>query len=186
MEDYGEFRDRMNELNTFIDSCATKEIDGEVHITIDNDNVTEFVSIINNLVSIASSEDGYVDEILEYLNDLDKKITDNNMIGKFIPLFAAIHCFATMKTLPNPNNEIKIDDWVFELTDLTASKVPPLDARIGKIVNIIPKENGEGVTYRVKAPLANQVDEWDEVVFIVIPDMEVMMKKYQEKYTKTF
>lgn len=184
MEDYGEFRDRMNELNMFIETCETKEIDGEVHITIDDENVNEFVSIINNLVTIASSEDGYVDEILEYLNDLDKKITDKNMIGKFIPLFAAIHCLATMKTLPDPNNEIKIDDWVFELSDM--SKPAPMDARIGKVVNIIPNENGDGVIYRVKAPLVNQVDEWEDAVFIVIPEMEQMLKKYQEKYTKTF
>jgi hypothetical protein len=184
MVNYEEFKEQMKDLDNFIERCITKEIDGEVHITIDDDNVNEFVEIINRLITIATNEDGYVDEIIEYLNELDKKITDKNMIAKFIPLFSAIHCFATSKTLPDPTNEIKIDDWVFELSDM--NKPAPLDARIGKVVNIIPNEDGSGVIYRVKAPLANQVDEWEDVVFIVIPEMESMMKKYQEKYTKTF
>jgi len=184
MEDYGEFRDRMNELNEFIDKCENKEIDGEVHIVIDDSNVDEFTSIINKLLSIASSEDGYVDEIIEYLSELDKKITDKNMIGKFIPLFAAIHCFATMKKLPDSNNEVKIDDWIFELSDM--GRPAPFDARFGKVVNIIPNEDGTSVTYRIKAPLANEIVEWEDAAFIVIPEMEQMLKKYQEKYTKTF
>lgn len=184
MADYEEFRSRMGELDAFIDACNTKEIDGELHITIDDDNVNEFIDIVSSLVAIASNEDGYVDEIMEYLNDLDKKITDKNMIAKFIPLFAAIHCFSTMKNIPDPNNEVKLDDWIFELSDM--SKPAPMDARFGKVVNILPNEDGTGLVYKVKAPLANETVEWEDAVFIVIPEMEVMLKKYQEKYTKTF
>ena len=187
MEDYEVFRDRMDDLNKFIDSCETKEIDDKVHITIDDDNVDEFMSVINNLITIASSDDGYVDDILEYLNELNQKLTDKNMIAKFIPLFAAMNCFAKMTTLPVPTKDVKVDDWVFELHDLDEGiSVPPLDARFGRVVNIIEEEEGTGVIYKVRAPLSNETVEWEDATFIVIPDMDAMLKKYQEKYTKTF
>ena len=185
MEEYQEFRDSMEILEKFIEKTETKEIDGEIHITIDDNNVEEFKEIMNNLISIASSDDGYVDEILEYLSEIDKKITDRNMIAKFIPLFAAINCFAKITALPIPTKtDIKIDDWVFEVHDLDES-VPPLDARFGKVVNIITNEDGT-LTHKVKAPLANDVIEWEDATFVVIPDMESMIKKYNEKYVKTF
>lgn len=206
MEDYAEFRERMNELNGFIETCETKEIDGVVHITIDDDNVEDFMNIVNKLVMIASSEDGYVDEILEYLNELDKKITDKNMIAKFICLMAAMHCQAKylndlfvafnapdpektdfknlMNNIPRLTGEVKIDDWIMEINDMT--KPAPFDARFGKVINIVPNEDGSGVIYRVKAPLANEIVEWEDAAYVVIPNMEETLKKYQEKYTKTF
>jgi hypothetical protein len=183
MEDYEEFKRRMADLDEFIESCETKEIDDQVHIVIDDDNVNEFIEIVTKLINVASNADGYVEEIMEYLNDIDKKITDKNMIAKFIPLFAAIHSFATMKTLPDPNNEVKIDDWIFELSDM--DKPAPLDARFGKVINIVTNED-KTVTYKVKAPLANEIVEWEDAIFIVIPNMEETLKKYQDKYTKTF
>lgn len=184
MEEYQEFRDSMEVLEKFIGKTETKEIDGEVHITIDDNNVDEFKEIMQRLIGIASSDDGYVDEILEYLSELDEKITDRNMIAKFIPLFAAIECMAKMTELPKSTTTPSVDDWVFELHDLDES-VPPLDARLGKVINIVTNEDGS-VTYKVKTPLANDVTEWEDATFIVIPDMEKVIKKYNEKYVKTF
>lgn len=185
-QEYQEFRDSMEVLEKFIEKTETKKIDGEVHITIDDNNVEEFKEIMENLISIASRDDGYVDEILEYLSEIDKKITDRNMIAKFIPLFAAMNCFAKMTALPVPTKtEIKIDDWVFEFRDLDKDDAPPLDARFGKVINIINNEDGT-LTHKVKAPLANDVIEWDDATFVVIPDMEITIKKYNEKYVKTF
>ncbi len=201
MEEYKEFRDSMEVLEKFIEGCETKDIDGEIHITIDDNNVDEFKGIMENLITIASSDDNYVDEILEYLNEIDKKILDRDMIAKFIPLFAAINCFATATrkftkeqiaglvadqevTLFEPTSSPNVDDWVFELHDLDQS-APPLEARLGKVLNIVNNEDGT-VVHKVKAPVANEVIEWEDATFVVIPNMEATMKKYQEKYVKTF
>lgn len=187
-EEYQEFRDAMETLEKFIEKTETKEINGEVHITIDDNNVDEFVDIMHKLIDIASSDDGYVDEILEYLSEINEKITDRNMIAKFIPLFAVIDCLANIKTIPNFNQQINIDDWVFELHDMDdPNGVPPLDARLGKVVNIVPKEDDNSkMVYKVKTPLVNEIIEWEDATFIVIPEMEKTLKKYQEKYVKTF
>lgn len=181
MADYQDFKNSMETLEAFIEKTETKEIDGEVHITIDDTNVDEFRSIMEELIAVASSEDNYVDEILEYLSELDKKITDKNMIAKFIPLFAAMHSFATATKLPESTNEVKLDEWVFEMNTLSA----PLDARFGKVVDIVKSEEGV-ITTKIKAPLANEIVEWEDATFVVIPEMEPILKKYQEKYTKTF
>jgi hypothetical protein len=188
MEEYQEFRDSMEVLEKFIEKTETKEIDGEVHITIDDNNVEEFKEIMENLISIASSDDGYVDEILEYLSEIDKKITDRNMIAKFIPLFAAIDCLARATQIPNVTDEVKIDDWVFELHYMDdPNGVPPLDARIGKVVNIIPSEDDPSkIIYKVKTPMSNEITEWEDASFVIIHNMEATLKKYNEKYVKTF
>jgi hypothetical protein len=187
MEEYQEFRDSMDVLEKFIEKCETKEIDGEVHITIDDTNLDQFVDIIKKLITIANSEDGYVDEIIEYLSEIETKITDRNMIAKFIPLFAAIDCFARMTKLPNINEEVKIDDWVFELHNMDdPNGVPPLDARFGKVINIVPNEDNTNMIYKVKTPFDNEVIEWEDAIFIIIPEMEKTIKKYQEKYIKKF
>lgn len=185
MADYQEFKDMMNELETFIEKCETKEIESEVHIVIDDTNVDEFRAIIENLITVAVSEDNYVDDILEYLNELDKKITDRNMIAKFIPLFAATHCLALAKEKPEATSEVVNGDWVFILNAIETRA--PLESHIGKVVAIEPptEENGLLVV-KIKTPLSNDVDEWEEGLFVVIPGMEAMIKKYQEKYTKTF
>lgn len=186
-EEYQEFRESMDVLEKFIEKTDTKEIDGEVHITIDDNNVDEFIDIMRKLISIASSDDGYVDEILEYLSEINKKITDRNMIAKFIPLFAAIDCIARMTTLPNFSQEVKVDDWIFELHDMDdPNGVPPLDARLGKVINIISNEDNTKMIYKVKTPLVNEIIEWEDATFLVIPEMEKTLKKYQEKYVKTF
>jgi hypothetical protein len=181
MADYQEFKDAMDTLEAFIEKTETKDIDGEVHITIDDENVNEFMEIMQGLIAVATSDDNYVDEILEYLSELDKKITDKNMIAKFIPMFAALHSLATATKLPETTTEVKLDDWVFELSNMGA----PLDARIGKVVDIIRSDEGV-LTTKIKAPLANEIVEWEDAVFVVLPEMEPLLKKYQEKYTKTF
>lgn len=185
MADYQEFKDMMGELETFIEKCETKEIESEIHIVIDDTNVDEFRAIIENLITVAVSEDNYVDEILAYLNELDQKITDRNMIAKFIPLFAATHCLARATEKPEPTTEVVLNDWVFILNAIESRA--PLESHIGKVVAIIPpSEEKPEVTIKIKTPLSNDIDEWEDGVFVVIPGMEAMIKKYQEKYTKTF
>ncbi len=89
-----------------------------------------------------------------------------------------------MTNIPRLTGEVKIDDWIMEINDM--SKPAPFDARFGKVINIVPNEDGSGVVYRVKAPLANEIVEWEDAACVVIPNMEETLKKYQEKYTKTF
>lgn len=181
MADYQEFKNAMSDLETFIEKTETKEIDGEIHITINDDNVDEFREIIYNLNAVATSENNYIDEILEYLSEYDTKLTDKNMIAKFIPLFAAMHSLASANQVPTKTNEVKVNDWVFEISNMSA----PLDARIGRVIDVSRSEDGT-ITTKVKAPLANDTVEWEDAVFIVIPDMESTLKIYQDKYTKTF
>jgi len=193
--DYQEFRDKMDALDAFIETCETKEIDGDIHITINDDNVDEFREIMQDLITIATSDDNYVDQILEYLAEIDQKITDKNMIAKFIPVFAAIQAFASavrtfaqgeveegkaielFKGTGDPN----VDEWVFEMNTLTA----PMDARFGKVVDKVKTESGSTVI-KIKAPLANEIVEWEDTMFVVVPEMEKILKEYQTKYTKTF
>ena len=185
MADYQQFKDMMSELETFIEKCETKEIESEIHIVIDDTNVDEFRAIIENLITVAVSEDNYVDDILEYLNELDKKITDRNMIAKFIPLFAATHCLALAKEKPEPTSEVANGDWVFILNAIETRA--PLESHIGKVVSIVQPTEEEPVTkINIKTPLSGEIDEWEDGLFVVIPGMEAMIKKYQEKYTKTF
>jgi hypothetical protein len=181
MADYQDFRKYMETLEAFIEKTETKEIDGEVHITIDESNVEEFTEIMHQLISVASSEDNYVDEILNYLNEINQKITDKNMIAKFIPLFAAMHAFATATKLPESSTDVNIDEWVYELNTMNV----PMDARFGKVVDKIKNDDGVVIT-KIKAPLANEVVEWEDATFVVVPEMNEIFKKYQEKYTKTF
>jgi len=193
--DYQDFRDKMAALDAFIETCELKDIDGEPHITINDDNVEEFREIMQDLITVATSDDNYVNEILEYLSEIDQRITDKNMIAKFIPLFAAIQALASavrtfsqgevedgkaielFKGTSTPN----VDDWVFEMNTLNA----PMDARFGKVVDKITSETGS-ITIKIKAPLANEVVEWEDTIFVVVPNMETILKEYQAKYTKTF
>lgn len=200
MADYQDFRNRMDELEAFIAKSETKEIEGEQHITIDDTNVDEFMEIMTGLISIASSDDNYVDEIMAYLSQIDQRITDRHMIAKFIPLFAAIQSMvmATKKfskevlqeLINDPEKEVSLfdetttpafDDWVFEKNTFEGA---PLDSRFGKVVGI--STENEVTTIKIKAPLINEIVEWEDATFVVIPDMEKVYKKYQEKYTRTF
>lgn len=200
MADYQDFRNRMDELETFIAKTETKEIEGEPHITIDDTNVDEFMGIMTGLISIATSDDNYVDEIMAYLSQIDQRITDRNMIAKFIPLFAAIQSLVMVtkkfskevlqELINDPEKEVSLfdetttpafDDWVFEKNTFDGA---PLDSRFGKVVGITTENNV--TTIRIKAPLINEVVEWEDATFVVIPDMEKVYKKYQEKYTRTF
>lgn len=186
MADYQEFKDSMQVLEDFIEKTETKEIEGEVHITIDDDNVEEFMEIIQNLISIATSDDNYVDGILEYLGELDQKITDRNMIAKFIPLYAALHAFALAANITKNSDEVQVDDWVFVLNAFDTPRAT-LDSAFGKIVDIAPSEDDATIkVVKIKTPSSNEIIEWEEGVFVPIKDMTMILKKYQDKYTKTF
>lgn len=192
--EYQDFKLKMDELEAFIETCETKEIEGEVHITINEANVDQFREIMEDLISVASSDDNYVEEILEYLSELDKKITDKTMIARFLPLFAAIQALAGAVKSMNPLEvtsdvvlfpptiDPDLDEWVFELNTLSA----PLEARLGKVIDKVKAENGTNII-KIKTPLSNEVIEWeDDTSFVVIPGMEKILKEYQAKYTKIF
>lgn len=179
--DYEDFRERMATLEKFIGGCDTKEIDGEVHITIDENNVDEFTDIVQSLLTVATSEDGYVDEVLQYLTEINTRLTDRNMIAKVLHTFVAMECLATMTTLPDPNEEVRFDDWVLEISNKEAH----FQDRFGKVVGIDKLEDGK-MQYRVRAPLASEVIEWEDPCFVIIPNMERVLKVYQDRYTKIF
>lgn len=200
MADYQDFRNRMDELEAFIAKTETKEIEGEPHITIDDSNKDEFMNIMTGLISIATSDDNYVDEIMAYLSQIDQRITDKNMIAKFIPLFAAIQSLVMVtkkfskevlqELINDPEKEVSLfdetttpafDDWVFEKNTFDGA---PLDMRFGKVVGVTTENNV--TTIKINAPLINEIVEWEDATFVVIPDMEKVYKKYQEKYTRTF
>jgi hypothetical protein len=73
---------------------------------------------------------------------------------------------------------------VFEICDLMEEQLPPLDARIGKVID---KKYEDGIfIYKVEIPFDNEIVTWENPNFIVIPNMEETLKLYRKKYIKTF
>jgi len=173
------FENSYRRLKKFVENC---EKENDEYFIINNYNIEEFEELLNDILKYSDSE--YANEILEYINELKLNINDKKMIDKFIPVFAALHCLSTIKNISHLNDDIKVDDWVFEICDLMEEQLPPLDARIGKVID---KKYEDGIfIYKVEIPFDNEIVTWENPNFIVIPNMEETLKLYRKKYIKTF
>jgi hypothetical protein len=183
MTEYQKFKDQLQKLTDYIHAMDTEMIEDEVHLKVDDNNVDEFTELLNSVCESAIVNDGFVNEVFEYLNQLTVKSTEIEMTIKLLPLFAALHSFyQASQSKKKKKEEIKIDDWVYEVTNFSV----PLESRFGKVIEIIAPTEEAGTVIKIKTPITNEIVEWEDATFFIIPEMGGLIKQFEKSYTRKF
>jgi hypothetical protein len=183
MTEYQKFKDQLQKLTDYIQAMDTELIEDEVHLKVDDNNVDEFTELLNSVCESAIVNDSFVNEVFEYLNELTVKSTKIEMTIKLLPLFAVLHSYylASQAKKKKKVQEVQIDDWVYEVSNFQVE----LESRFGKVIEILTNEEGAKIV-KIKAPVTNEIVEWEDATFFIVPELGGIIKQFEKSYTRKF